>query len=496
MAETNDGFDIGRLRRLAQEKCDGLLSEEGVEELSELLASSVQARDEYWQIIAVHAQLQWELGEEPTREGPHAQDPIISVADVPNADERRSRAIRPSSWLIGLAASLLVAVFGALLAGRRGDDQQRPVAVADEQHANSILGTLTALVPQSNWSVGRAGGNNVGSLQQGDTIYLDAGAAELRFTTNTVAVLESPLVMQLVSVDRVRVIRGNIKVEVAKGAEGFAVETASAEVIDLGTEFAVNVNDGNTDVVVYDGEVDLKVAATHDSRDADRVTKRFRAGEAVHVTDDGTLSRIVDVRRTKFDSGGESQRPHVIAEVKDNYVRDDFWNFYEIVPAGMGEDARSFVDRPFHEWNGHLPTGLPAHLVGGDYVKTFNDDKVTDNLVIDVTLSSPATLYVLLDQRLLPPQWLLDSFEKTEDIVGLDESPYYTDDPSRITAGAIEVGPGKSINRIFNVWKREAPDGGVVSLGPNGRRADDPQTEDIGLIKANMYGIVAVPLPE
>jgi ferric-dicitrate binding protein FerR (iron transport regulator) len=496
MAEPNDGFDAERVRRLAQEKCDGILSEEGIDELSQLLASSAHARDEYWQIIAIHAQLQWELGEEPTREGPPAQDPILGVAVAANVDGRHSRAFRSSSWLLGLAACLLVAAFAALLAWRRGDDQRPPVAAADEQRANSVLGTLTELVPQSNWSVGRAGGNNIGSLQQGDTIYLDAGAAELRLITKTVAVLESPLVMQLVSVDRVRVIRGNIKVDVAKGAEGFSVETASAEVIDLGTEFAVNVKDGNTDVVVYDGQVDLKVAATDVSQqDSDRITKRFRAGEAVHVTNDGTLSRIVDVRRTRFGAeGGESRANQVIMAVRDNYDRDDFWSFYEIVPGGMNEDARAFVDRPFHEWNGYTSEGMPSYLVGADYVKTFNDDKVTEDLVIDVTLSRPATLYVLLDPRVLPPPWLLESFENTGDIVGLDEAPYYPDKPEHITNGEPQVGAGNGINRVFKIWKREVRNGGVVSLGPNGRRADDPQGLPLGEIKANMYAIVAVPL--
>jgi hypothetical protein len=497
MAEPNDGFDAERVRRLAQEKCDGILSEEGVDELSQLLASSVQARDEYWQIIAIHAQLQWELGEEPTRESRLAQGPIFNVTDAPNADGKRSLAARSSSWLLGLAACLLVATFGALFAWRRGDDQRPPVAAADEQPSNAVLGTLTELVPQSNWSVGRTGGNNIGSLQQGDTIYLDAGAAELRLITNTVAVLESPLVMQLVSVDRVRVMRGSVKVEVAKGAEGFSVETASAEVIDLGTEFAVNVKDGNTDVVVYDGQVDLKVATADVSRDSDRITKRFRAGEAVHVTDDGTLSRIVDVRRTRFNAeGGESRANQVIMAVRDNYDRDDFWSFYEIVPGGMNEDARAFVDRPYHEWNGYTAEGMPSYLVGADYVKTFNDDKVTEDLVIDVTLNRPATLYVLLDPRVLPPPWLLESFENTGDVVGLDEAPYDAANPDHIPSGEPKVGAGDGINRVFRIWKREVRSGGVVSLGPNGRRADDPQDVPLGEIKANMYAIVAVPLVE
>jgi hypothetical protein len=111
-------------------------------------------------------------------------------------------------------------------------------------------------------------------------------------------------------------------------------------------------------------------------------------------------------------------------------------------------------------------------------------------------LSRPATLYVLLDPRVLPPPWLLESFENTGDIVGLDEAPYYPDKPEHITSGEPQVGAGNGINRVFKIWKREVRNGGVVSLGPNGRRADDPQGLPLGEIKANMYAIVAVPLVE
>jgi hypothetical protein len=95
-----------------------------------------------------------------------------------------------------------------------------------------------------------------------------------------------------------------------------------------------------------------------------------------------------------------------------------------------------------------------------------------------------------LDSRLIPPEWLLQSFHNTGDIIGLDEAPFYPDNPSHITRDEPSVGAGQGINRVFKIWKREVPNGGTVSLGPNGRRADDPQN----LPLANMYGIVAVPM--
>ena len=300
--------------------------------------------------------------------------------------------------------------------------------------------------------------------------------------------------VQLVSRDRIRVMRGLVKVEVAEGAEGFAVETTFAEVIDLGTVFSVAVSEGNADVVVFDGAVDLNVAAPLESGQPEGVRKRFRAGEAVQVADDGTLSRISNVQQSTLGSDDDDLAAQsTIGLVKDNNVRDDFWSFYEIVRGGMEEDTVAFVDRR-HQWNGRRQTGMPDYLVGGDYVKTFNDDKVTDELRISVSLNRPACLYVLLDQRVAPPDWLLESFEDTGDVIGVDESPYSPGDPEKVIPGRLAWGPGRSIDRVHSIWKRMVPEGGEVILGANGRPGGNGQA---GLAtEANMYGIVAVPIHE
>jgi hypothetical protein len=290
-------------------------------------------------------------------------------------------------------------------------------------------------------------------------------------------------------------LQGRITVDVAKGAEGFTVETTSAEVIDLGTTFSVEVADSNTDVVVFQGAVDLRVAEPIQSDlVAVSPTKRLHAGEAVRVSGDRTLSRIVNVRQTNFRQfqNADSTPYHaVISEVTDNINRSDLWSFYEIVPGGMGEDARAFVDRR-HEWNGIDDAGLPAYLVGGDYVKTFNDDKATQDLRVDVRFERPAELYILLDTRVEPPTWLTESFENTGDVVGVDEAWH---DPKNFKPGLedfAQEGSGKSIERQHSVWKRIVHAGDVVTLGPNGTLPDKTKWRGTRA-GTNMYGIVAVP---
>ena len=66
----------------------------------------------------------------------------------------------------------------------------------------------------------------------------------------------------------------------------------------------------------------------------------------------------------------------------------------------------------------------PRYLLGADYVKTFNDDKLNRKVEIRVTLDRPAILYVLHDKRSPPPDWLREKFFNTGDEIGLDGGGY------------------------------------------------------------------------
>lgn len=495
MTDSPSKYDGQRLTELALQKCMGVLSPDQLAELSHLLSTSQQARDEYWEIIAVHSQLEWDLHVGADNEPALSERPSPIDSSAPGKAAETIAAGQPTIRF-ALAASILVAALaGGWVWWHRTDFiGVQNIAGADNQQADlaPTLANVTALVEESNWSFDDAESNRR-EFREGDTIVVADGAVEFTFATDTSAVLEAPASLQLVATDRVRLIQGSVKVDVAKGDEGFTVETPSAEVIDLGTVFSVNFAGGNTDLVVFDGEVDLKLhnsAASLAAVSESQVT-RFRAGEAVQVGKDGTLSRIVTVRQSRVanNRGSETEIP-VIAEVSDNNIRDDFYSFYEIVPGGMQEDAPAFVDRP-HQWNGIRKAGMPSYLAGGDYVKTFNDDKVAEELHIELTLDRPATLYVLLDKRVTPPSWLLDSFENTGDEIGVDEAPYF---PGKEVPGAesrLAVGAGNRIDRKHTIWRREVAAPGVVALGANGPLADDGG--DGVLSKANMYGVVAVP---
>ena len=225
-------------------------------------------------------------------------------------------------------------------------------------------------------------------------------------------------------------------------------------------------------------------------------TERLTCGEGVEFGRGGPLNRINSIFTgnvaTFSRPATENSKRHgaawaekrslsLIADVTDDL--HDSRKFYEIVPGGLREDAKAFADR-LHEWNGITAAGMPAYLIGADYVKTFNQDNFEQNQQIYVTLSRPAKLFVFLDVRVTAPDWLRRDFHNTGDMIGLDAAPNRMRQYRNRT---LAVGPGQSIDERYTIWERDVLEPGVVALGSNIDPSD--LTTDRG-----MYGIAALEL--
>jgi hypothetical protein len=180
---------------------------------------------------------------------------------------------------------------------------------------------------------------------------------------------------------------------------------------------------------------------------------------------------------------GEPPQPPVITAVSDNVQSLATTKYYRVIPGGFREDCRAYVDRT-HEWNGVDERGIPPFLVGGDYVMTYNDDKIVTEFEIAVSLGQPASLYVIIDDRVPPPEWLSGSFVNTNWDVGSDEGYEGRD----ITKA---VGSGKSIDHTCSVWRRDVREATTVMLGALSSEESTLPAEDV---ERSMYGVVAVPL--
>ena len=479
------------IRRLISRWCDGAVSDEEFALLETTLTDSASARQIYIDYMSVLA-------------GVHGQASAIEYLETLTPLSREQRAGRShwsahSGWF---AAAMVAAVVAAGLFSLRFPllrthdatvpSEATPAVANDAASPDSSsepvrLARVLRVSPDCQWSLDHDSEPRRQVICAGDMIRVSRGVMKLRYDNGSELALHGPALFELVSEDYGRMLLGKLTAVIAKGAEGFSVSTPRATVIDLGTELGIEVDsEGATDVVVFEGLVDL---AYQSDPEGVGLQKRLSAGEAMHLDAFGTISRIVSISNQRFSDqpsdGGRDTDPPIITMVRDNIQRSKAWNFYEIVHAGMREDARAFVDREEHEWNGIDSTGMPTYLVGGDYVKTFNNDKCSKDIEIVVSVAMPCHLYILFDERIDPPGWLRERFRNTGDLIGVDNGPWvYNGVPS--TDDFPSVGPGLSIDSSMTIWVREITQPGPVTLGATETPHDD----------LNMYGIVAVPLSQ
>jgi hypothetical protein len=487
-------FTDEQLRRMISAWCDGSIGREELEQLQTTLKQNSDARRIYFAYMGVHAGIHGEVAAKA-----YLQTVVPAFCDDGNWSEpgatngaqatfERIFGMRRSRFaLAAIAASVtfVVAYFwhAHLLQITR---VVSPTTLADRIESTAVLAQVVLETTDCKWSLDHHSDASRSDIYAGDMIRVARGKIRLTYDNGTVLTLHGPALYEVISSMRGRALLGKLTAKIAKGAEGFSVLTPRATVIDLGTELGIEVDDaGATDVVVFEGSVDLNYRLEDGGAEQQR---RLVTGEAMRFDAYGTISRIVSISDQRFSDDlltpvGNGLRPAIISSVRDNIQRETAWNYYEIVRAGMQEDARAFVDRQSHEWNGIDSSGLPRYLLGGDYVKTFNSDKCRKDIEIVVTLDEPCKLYILFDDRISAPAWLRENFRDTGDKIGVDGGPWmYNGVLSKgVAAGS---GPGVSVDDVLSVWVREVKNPGPVRLGATETPHDD----------LNMYGIVAVPL--
>jgi ferric-dicitrate binding protein FerR (iron transport regulator) len=471
-------IELAELKELIVASSDRSLLSSESERLQQMLAASREARSVYMSYRQLDANLDWKV------RGNQSVDAVVESSrraanlakELNLIDDRDRLAItrKRSLSVFALAAALCCVAASIVWLWPRSADHAAEMTVS----GTTVLAKVVQLSTDCSWFVENRRGDG-DTVFAGDKVRLIRGQLRMDFACGATVTMRSPAALEIISPMKTRAVLGTLKAHVGKGAEGFTVETPRTTVVDLGTDFGVDVSrHGSTDVVVFNGAVDLHSEGINGLSESQRLS----AGEGVRVSGEGTASRIVSILDSQF-SVAEARRGRdrtpVISEVRDNVRRGESWKYYEIVHGGLREDAKAFVDRE-HEWNGVTSAGIPRYLLGADYVKTFNDDKLNREVEIRLAISRAAIVYVLLDKRSPVPDWLRDRFFNTGDEIGLDGGKYSRFGERKFTA----TGAGKSIDDVFSIWRLDVPRAATVTLG-----AIQPGGE-----AHNMFGIVAVPM--
>lgn len=98
------------------------------------------------------------------------------------------------------------------------------------------------------------------NMQADDFVKLESGLVQIRFSSGVDVLIEGPAELMLISDMSAKLNRGKVSVKVPNAMKGFEIFSPQGRVLDLGTEFGVTVSDdGVTDVLVFDGEVETFV---------------------------------------------------------------------------------------------------------------------------------------------------------------------------------------------------------------------------------------------
>lgn len=273
-----------RLEYLINRCLDGGLTPEESTELSEQILSSPDARRRYWRTARVHALIrEW---------GAEAWGNSGAVQKVVRFPRARAAVAR---WLPTLAAAavVLVALSGGWWWQQRGVKDENEFA--GETAIAWVPGEHVATLARSvgaEW-IEPVHGPTSGTRLAPGWLKLRRGTVQVDFLSGARVVIEGPAEFQLIGENEGFCQFGKVKAHVPESAHGFKVGSPKVSLVDLGTEFGMDVPvDGNPEVHVFEGSVAL----------TEPVTRQLRQGESVRV-ESGALRDLADSETTFPDEG-------------------------------------------------------------------------------------------------------------------------------------------------------------------------------------------------
>lgn len=104
-------------------------------------------------------------------------------------------------------------------------------------------------------------------------LRLKSGIAQIEFYQGARVLIEGPAALELISSGEATCTGGRLSAHVPPHAKGFRINTPKGTIVDLGTEFGLDVSDANAEVHVFKGEVELHRTAA--------ATQSLKEGQAL-----------------------------------------------------------------------------------------------------------------------------------------------------------------------------------------------------------------------
>jgi hypothetical protein len=279
--------------------CNCTINADELVQLESILQAQADARRRYRQYMELHADLHWR---ESARVESIEQKPGSSL--ILTLRQPLPKWHLSPRMVAAMVCGILISYFAGLacfVSFRNRYDRTVAGVNSDAPVVARVTGVHGCV-----WDTARTS-NLQGDLQAyrgQDLLAIRSGIAEVTFENGAKVLLAGPAEFRLEASNRGHLESGKLVAFVTERATGFTVATSDVEVIDLGTEFGVEIDDtGKSSVEVLKGEVIVKTGNAAGQTPESNV--RLVAGQAVRVSKGGPAV-LVPTERKRFDGISQS----------------------------------------------------------------------------------------------------------------------------------------------------------------------------------------------
>jgi hypothetical protein len=275
----------------------------------------------------------------------------------------------PLPWIAGIAAAITFAAVAGWFTG-----QIAPTMVAREKSEPLARGFgVVAEHVDAKWS------GDTPSIQRGEILpdgplSLASGLVQIDLFSGVALIVEGSADFEILSPMEVRIDSGKVRANVPEQARGFRVHTAAGEVVDLGTEFVLEVDPKRTEVHVIDGEIEWHPA------DAEMLP--MQKGEALHIAK--SSGEVIPIAHDPHRFPGIEQLEDTLARGRSK--RRDAWLAHS---AKLANDPRLLLYYPMNQKDGrdHQIADVSLHNITGSIVRAdrTNDRWDSPGAALDFT---------------------------------------------------------------------------------------------------------------
>jgi hypothetical protein len=272
--------EFEELKTLLDALCEETITPDQVKRLEELVLQRPEAEAYYVQYMSLYADLGRHFAVLPRR----AEAPTATAAGEARAAATLSRRTRLLLWT-GAALSAIAAAVLLFVNWRPAPGPRLPAPLPVPEATDNTVAVLVH-TQGAEWE-GAAPPRTGAPLAPG-WLRLKAGLAQLEFYNGAIVILRGPAELNLLSRTEAFCARGKLRATVPEQAQGFTISSPKLNLIDRGTEFAIDVGAGDkTEVHVFQGRVEL-----HDAGDNVAKPRELITGQSVRYEAAGRFQAI------------------------------------------------------------------------------------------------------------------------------------------------------------------------------------------------------------